>query len=88
MADSGYTMEMVTLQPGDIFFLYTDGVTEAKNPDSQLFGEARLLQAVREHCGDTVTDLIQVVRGEVQEFAAGAPQSDDVTMLAVKFRGN
>ena len=88
MADSAYVTETVCLQPGDIFFLYTDGVTEAKNPESRLFGEERLLQAVQEHCGDTVTDLIQVVRGEVQQFAASAPQSDDVTMLAVKFRGN
>jgi len=87
MADIVYATERITLQPGDTLFLYTDGVTEAKNPKEELFGERQLLQALQRGPQQDLTAMIQAIRAEVTAHANGAPQSDDVTMVAIKYRG-
>lgn len=83
--DSVYECESLTLQPGDTMFLYTDGVTEAKSPEAELYGEARLLDALKRSPSGNLADMIHFIRAEVQLHANGAPQSDDVTMLAVRY---
>jgi sigma-B regulation protein RsbU (phosphoserine phosphatase) len=85
--NSLYQTERLTMQPGDTLFLYTDGVTEAKNPEEELYGESRLLQTLQEGPLDDLADMIHRVRSEVKKFANSAPQSDDVTMVAIKYRG-
>jgi sigma-B regulation protein RsbU (phosphoserine phosphatase) len=72
------------LAPGDVFVLFTDGVTEAMNPSADLFGEDRLQDLVAEH-GHLPTDEIRdrIVQ-EVEAFAAGADQHDDMTMILLK----
>ena len=85
--NSIYSTERLTLQPGDTLFLYTDGVTEAKNPEDELYGESRLLQVLQKAPKDDLAVLIQYIRQEVRTHANGAPQSDDVTMVAIKYRG-
>ncbi|MBS1187620.1 MAG: serine phosphatase [Burkholderiaceae bacterium] len=87
MADVRYEAERLVLQPGDTLFLYTDGVTEAKNWEDELYGEARLLRALQQ-CPDTdVTKTIHYISADVNHHVAGAPQSDDVTMLAITYHG-
>jgi sigma-B regulation protein RsbU (phosphoserine phosphatase) len=88
MPDAVYNSETILLEPGDTLFLYTDGVSEAKNPEQQLYGEARLLQALHEAPNENLSDLIRHIRSEVQRYANGAPQSDDITMLAITYRGS
>lgn len=85
--DSPYECEEIILRPGDTLFLYTDGVTEAKNPEAELYGETRLLSALQQSPVDNLPEMIHFVRAEVQQHADGAPQSDDVTMLAIRYRG-
>jgi sigma-B regulation protein RsbU (phosphoserine phosphatase) len=85
MENTKFVSEKLTLKPGDIFFLYTDGVTEAKNPEAQLFSDERLKQILSSLKDKDVTEIIQKVRSEVDTFAQGAPQFDDITMLALKF---
>ncbi|HJV34570.1 SpoIIE family protein phosphatase [Geomonas sp.] len=86
--DTSYRTETLTLAQGDVLFLYTDGVTEAQNQAAELYGEKRLLEALnRGEVGDLNT-MVQAIRSEVEQHADGAPQSDDVTMLALRFRGN
>jgi sigma-B regulation protein RsbU (phosphoserine phosphatase) len=85
--DSAYECECLTLQPDQVLFLYTDGVTEAKNPNDHLFGEGRLLDALRQSGSEGLMEMIHAIRDEVQKHADGAPQSDDVTMMAIKYRG-
>ncbi len=82
-----FTLNTTTLKRGDTFFLYTDGVTEAMNPDAKLFTETRLQQSLATAKDDSVEGLIQSVRNDITEFAQGAEQSDDITMLAVKYYG-
>ncbi len=77
----------MTLTPGDSLFLYTDGVTEAMNPQFELFSDERLLQTIRHAHGASPESLIQHIRSRLSEFAADAPQSDDITMLMIAYHG-
>lgn len=87
MANSSYLTERITLGENDGIFLYTDGVTEAQNPEAELFGEKRLQEALNRGEVTDLTQMVLAIRSEVAMHANGAPQSDDVTMLALSFRG-
>jgi len=87
LPDSVYQTEGMKLQPGDVLFLYTDGVTEAKNRQEELYGEPRLLEAVTQGPKARLADMVHFIRAEVVRHADGAQQSDDVTMLAIKYLG-
>jgi sigma-B regulation protein RsbU (phosphoserine phosphatase) len=81
--DVRYRTGRASFAPGDALFIYTDGVTEARDGAGNLFGPARL-EAVLRHGAPTAEGLVRAVVDAVREFAAGAPQSDDVTALAVR----
>lgn len=74
------------LAPGDVLVIYSDGVTEALNPAGEEFGEDRLVALVEAHRDAPAADLLDRLIDAVQDFAAGAPQHDDVTALVVKYR--
>lgn len=71
------------LRPGEALFIWTDGVTEAQDAAGALFGEDRLAELLMQGPG-SADDLIERVLGEVQRFAAGAEQADDITLAAVR----
>ena len=78
----------VRLQAGDLLFLYTDGITEAQDPQGTLFGEAALLATLaRLPGGISAATCTAGVLEAVERFMAGAPQADDITCLAVRFAG-
>jgi serine phosphatase RsbU (regulator of sigma subunit)/C4-dicarboxylate-specific signal transduction histidine kinase len=77
----------VALKPGDVIFFYTDGVTEAMNPRSEFFSEERLKTTLSSLQDRQIVDLVSGVRDAVRNFAQGAPQSDDITMLALQYKG-
>ena len=87
MTDVPYQNESLVLQKGDTLFFYTDGVTEAHSPENQLYGEARLLSTMQTCPKQNPTETIHCIRADVSRHAHGAPQSDDVTMLAITYRG-
>ena len=87
MEDFVYETEKLTMEEGDILFLYTDGVTEATNSADELYGESRLLMRLQNGPQTDLPAMIQNIRADVKLHANGAPQSDDVTMVAVKYRG-
>jgi sigma-B regulation protein RsbU (phosphoserine phosphatase) len=66
-----------------MLLLYTDGVTEAESSQSAQFGEKRLEQAILEMRGHPARSVVGHVIKRVTEFAKGAPQSDDITCVAV-----
>ena len=79
-----YGNESLDLDPGDGILLYTDGVTEAADGTGALFGQERL-QACLAHGGaPTAAETVTRVLAAVRAFAGGAPQSDDITILAVR----
>ncbi|MPM62266.1 hypothetical protein SDC9_109132 [bioreactor metagenome] len=85
--DFDYQTEAVTLNEGDRLVFYTDGVTEALNPREELFGDDRLLETVNrpEAARMPLEALVQLVRDEVERFADGAQQADDITLMALSF---
>ena len=82
-----YKQNEVVLKPGDELFLYTDGVTEAMNPENKLFTEARLLEIISTKGGGDLKELLYAVKLGIDEFASGAEQADDITMLSLRYKG-
>lgn len=75
----------IPFAPGDALLVHTDGVEEAFSPDREAFGEARLAAALANAPRDP-KKLIAAIAKAVRRFAAGAPQSDDLTLLALRLR--
>ena len=87
MEDIFYKQHEVTLAPGDALFLYTDGVTEAVNNENNLFSNPRLLETVNAYLDAPLRELCVSVKREIDRFAEGAEQADDITMLALWYKG-
>jgi len=87
MENTIYREGEITLQPGDGLLLYTDGVTEAANPDGELFGERRLIAAADRYAEQPPKAFVEAIKAEIDGFATGAPQADDITMLALRYIG-
>ncbi len=79
--------ETLELQPGDTFVLFTDGVSEAFGPNDDLFGEERLLAHLHDSSGQSARDTTLGVLEAVRRHAAGAQQSDDITVVSVRYAG-
>lgn len=79
-----YRQHQISIMPGDAIFLYTDGVTEASDPDEALFGEQRLLDAINAAKAFEPEAMCTHIKAELDLYARGAPQYDDITMLCVK----
>ncbi|MCK5095240.1 MAG: SpoIIE family protein phosphatase [Spirochaetes bacterium] len=88
MDNTKFVTEKMYLKSDDLIFLYTDGVTEAMNPDQKQFSNNRLLQTLSNLKGKKVQKCIEGVREEVRSFVKEETQSDDITMLALKYNGN
>ncbi len=83
-----YTANELTLSPGDTLFLYTDGLTEAENIRKELFGERRALETAATSGALTASEQMERMHQAVHTFVDGAEQSDDLTMLVIRFMGN
>ncbi len=79
-------LEEVTLPlgRGDLFMLYTDGISEAMNPEGDCFGDQRLVELAQRHADLTSDDLQARILSEVHTFAGDAAQHDDMTMVLLK----
>jgi sigma-B regulation protein RsbU (phosphoserine phosphatase) len=76
--------ERVDLSPGDVIVLYTDGITEAMNAESDLFGDTRLSRIVEEHGHLDSGELRERIMREIEAFVGVADQHDDMTMILLK----
>ena len=85
--DFHYKSKKVLLQKGDSLFLYSDGVTEAMNENDELFTEERLEKELKLLKDRPIQDLINGITEKLRAFSKGAPQSDDITMMRLKFYG-
>jgi sigma-B regulation protein RsbU (phosphoserine phosphatase) len=67
-----------------VLVFYTDGITEAMNPESDLFGDARLGRLIGEHGHLDTADLRERILREIEAFVGAADQHDDMTMILIK----
>ena len=82
-----YRKNELVLEPGDAIYLYTDGVTEATDLNEELYGEDRLHSILEKYKDETMEVICSEIKKDVDLFADEAPQFDDITMLALKFKG-
>ena len=80
-----YRKNELQLIPGDKIYLYTDGVTEATDNNTKLYGEQRLLDFVNSLENTEPESLCKLIKEDVDKFVGTAPQFDDITMLAMDF---
>ncbi|WP_296324386.1 SpoIIE family protein phosphatase [Treponema sp. UBA3813] len=87
MPDMVYMDHEIVISKGDRLFLYTDGVTEAADKNENLYGEERLLNKMKNLKSENPRDVLDEVRSDIDAFVQGAPQFDDLTMLAMIYKG-
>jgi phosphoserine phosphatase RsbU/P len=79
--------ETLQLKPGDTLVVFSDGVAEALNPDGREFSDDQLLSCVQASRGLSAAGLLKRILATVDEFSAGVPQRDDLTVLVLRFTG-
>jgi sigma-B regulation protein RsbU (phosphoserine phosphatase) len=84
MEDMFYKQHEIMLKPGDELFLYTDGITEAVNNDNDLFSDEKLLETANNYRDLPLKEFTVSIKREIDKFAGGAEQADDITMLALR----
>lgn len=72
------------IEPGDTLFIYSDGITEAEDPEHNLLGDNKLLELIDSVQTDQPVEIVETVLQEVVRHTRGHPQSDDITMLAIR----
>ena len=75
------------VQPGDTLFLYTDGLSEARNQTGKRLGRAHVAELAGQFTYDTAQQLVQQMADEAHRYAADTEQSDDITLLAIRWTG-
>ncbi len=81
---AAYEQAGVKLRPGDVLVVYTDGISEAMNSRDEEFGEERLQQLVAQNLQLSAADLQKLILTEIEQFVAGAPQHDDMTLVVAR----
>jgi phosphoserine phosphatase RsbU/P len=86
MEHATYQSKQIELQPGDSVFLYTDGVSDAMDSSKQFYTDARLEALLLQVRGHTSDSIVQRVVDDVDRFASGVDQFDDITVLAITYK--
>ena len=82
-----YSQDEVQLEAGDIFFGYTDGVTEAMDENNKLYSDPKLKNLLENHSFKSCKDLVNTVVKDVQSYERNKEQTDDITVLSFQFLG-
>jgi sigma-B regulation protein RsbU (phosphoserine phosphatase) len=82
-----YAFATVSLGPGDLVVVCSDGVTEARNLAGDEFGRDRLVEALHGRHGSKPEVVLEHVLGAVKAFSQGAAQADDITLLVLRYKG-
>ena len=85
LEEATFSVKHAGLEPWECIFLYTDGITEAMNSASDVYGEPRLEQILSRHHEQSPTEIIQATIDNVRAYAGDAPQADAITLLAIRY---
>jgi len=83
---AAYSDQVITLQADDMILLYTDGIVEAMNAQQQLFSEQRLAKCLEQNAALPAESLVNTIMQDVINYAHGTKQSDDMTVLALRWK--
>lgn len=86
--EAEFALDRLRMEPGDIFVLYTDGITEVLNGEEEEFGEDRLEALIRQHTALSAQELADRILETINDFAAEQELSDDATLVIVKRTGD
>ena len=82
--EMSFSEKEIAMNPGDLYLIYTDGVTEAMNGSGEMFEESRLIEAVQEKASHASVEIIRQIQDKLRRFKGQTPQSDDIAIVAVK----
>ena len=82
--DASYESSVFRLDKGDILVVYSDGLTDAENPQGEMFGEERLLKLIRQEAPSGSQAIEQRLLKAIEAFTQGLPQTDDITFVVVE----
>jgi phosphoserine phosphatase RsbU/P len=88
LPDSDYEQESTELQPGDLLVMFTDGVTEAMDPEDEEYGDERLERLLLDNRHRSAAEIFDTLMEDLRRHTAGAPQHDDITLIVCKYSGN
>jgi serine phosphatase RsbU (regulator of sigma subunit) len=84
LEEADFRLEATSLRPGDILVIYSDGLSEARDSEGRFFGERRIREAACAASAHGATAVLEAIERALAEFVAGAPQSDDITLLVLE----
>lgn len=87
MPDLSFEQRRFRMEPGDLLFVYTDGVPEAMNANEELYGTDRLIGVLNQNKDAGPEQLLPAVKDDIDAYVGAAPQFDDLTMLAFRLNG-
>ncbi|AMD16567.1 hypothetical protein TL18_00065 [Methanobrevibacter sp. YE315] len=87
MEEMPYEEQELELNPGDIVFLYTDGITEANNDYQGFYGEDRLKETINKYKDESLETIVEKIKSDIYDFCNSEEQFDDMTMLIIKYGG-
>ena len=82
--DTTWERAEITMLPGDVLVLYTDGVPDAQNLDGDFFKQESLVQVIQEHLGESAEMLQKSILDAVYDFVGEAPPFDDITLMVLR----
>ena len=82
---AAYEIKSIQLEPGDMIFGYTDGVTEARSEAQDFYTRARLKNTIDKEFNGSTENFLEMIKTDLFAFTKNAPQTDDITMLAIKW---
>jgi sigma-B regulation protein RsbU (phosphoserine phosphatase) len=88
LSEWNYEGQQTQMRSGEMLFFYTDGLSEAKNTSGEQFGRKHVQQLTNEHSLETAQQLVETMEREVHLHVGDAMQSDDITMLVIRWQGN
>ena len=74
------------MQPDDVLILFTDGISEAVNPQGEEYSDEKLEETALRLSSGSASEILEGIKKEVHDYAKGAPQSDDITMVVMKVK--
>jgi phosphoserine phosphatase RsbU/P len=81
-----YNSDVIGMDPGDVLVIYTDGITEVFNDQSEMYGAARLCRAIEKCSGLCAAEIIDYLKDDLLSFRSGAGQEDDQVLIVIKIR--